>query len=322
MSETAVGLLAFAVVVLLAGVAAYFYIAPPGQQEITFTTRDAVSLRGGEDVRLAGVSVGSVDSLDLSDDAVTVHASVDSKVRIGDQTRVEVRLLTAVGGYFVSLIPQGPPVDGPARIPLERVSVPYTIADTLQELPRVTDEVSGVPFDKILEQLDSGLGETPRAVENVVSGLQSVTGIISRQKSQLQSALGLVSEYSSALDGSREYLFGLLRKVNRVLSEYHAYRHRFSQAIEELGNVLMRLGAVTQIYVTHEEEFAELIGSARAGAQQVRDGIDQLIDGLAPLSEQLKSMAAVSGAGDGPGDEANDPFAIGDICLPIAERKC
>lgn len=322
LSDLTVGLLAFCVVALLVGVAAYFYIAPANRQSLTFATKDAVSLRGGEDVRLAGVSVGNVDGLELGDHEVTVRLQIDSDVKIGDQTRIEVRLLTAVGGYFVTLLPQGKPIELPTEIPLERVTVPYTIADTLQELPRITDDVSGVPVDKILDQLDSGLDGNPKAIRNAVSGLQTIAGIISRQKGQLQSTLNLVSEYSSALDGSRDYLFSLARKTNTVLSEYYTYRHRFSLAIEELGNVLVRLGAVTRLYVSHEDEFNRAIDSARAGAQQAKDGIDELIDGLEPLSKHLNQLVRTSKAAESGTHQSPDALTIGDICLPIAGRKC
>lgn len=317
-----VGLLAFGVVAVLVGIAAYFYISPANKQTLSFATRDAVSLRGGEDVRLAGVSVGTVDGLDIGDDTVTVRLRIDSAVKIGDHTRVEVRLLTAVGGYFVTLLPEGKPVSLPVEIPLDRVTVPYTIADTLQSLPRITDGVSGTPVDKILEQLDTGLAANPDAIRKAVGGLQTVTGIISRQKSQLQSTLDLVSEYSAALDGSRDYLFSLARKANMVLSEYYTYRHRFSLAIAELGNVLVRLGAVTQLYVSHEDELNRVIDSARAGAQQAKDGIDELIDGLEPLSVGLQRLVRTQSAGKSGAGPAPDAFTVGDICLPIAGRNC
>ena len=126
MSDAAVGLVAIGVVAVLAAVAAYFYLSPPNERTVTFTTRDAVSLRGGEDVRVAGISVGKVKDVVLAsdDNNVTVSMSVKSDVHLGDDARVQVRLLTAVGGFFVALEPGGADVVRNAvTIPIERLSV-------------------------------------------------------------------------------------------------------------------------------------------------------------------------------------------------------
>jgi len=317
-----VGILALIVVALLVGVAGYFYIAPPGQRTISFQTRDAVSLRGGEDVRLAGVSVGKVEGLELHDDHVTVTAKVDDGVVLGDETRVEVRLLTAVGGYFVTLLPQGERVDGELVIPVARTTVPYTVADTLQDLPPITDEVNGVPVDKVLEQIDDGLGANPDALRNIVSGLQTFATILSKQKDQVRTTLDMVSEYSAAFDASRDYLFTLARKTNTVLSAYYTYRNGFSDGIAELGNVLMRLGAVTRLYVDYEGEIATLIQTAREGAVQARDGLNAIIDQLEPLNQQLKKLTRDPENAPRQSDPSAALLQTGDICLPIAGAKC
>ncbi|QTI68987.1 MlaD family protein [Gordonia polyisoprenivorans] len=318
MSETGKGVIACAVVALLIAITAYFYLSPPNERTVSFTTKDAISLRGGEDVRVAGVSVGTVKSLTYADDHITVAMSVKSSVHIGDLTRVDVRLLTAVGGYFVTLTPLGRDQSGnEIEIPRDRVQVPYTIADTIQALPRVTDNVSGVPIDRILAQMGDGLGSHPDAVRSIVAGMQSLATVIDQQKQQVTSTLDLVREYSATFDQSRAFLFALVNKVNVVLSQYYIYRAQFSEAFVQMGGVLKKLGNFAQFYVDHSDQLYALVNKVREGAKQLRDGTDSLIAGLVPLQQRLNQFTATLGAGS---ESSTSPAPT--ICLPIKGKDC
>lgn len=263
----AVGLAA----VLIAGVS-YFYMAPPGRQAITFTTRDVASLSGGgEDVRVAGISVGKVADVRLRADDVEVELDVTDDVVVGDRSSVRVQLLTAVGGYFVSLIPpSGRVTDTSRTIPADRVTVPYTIADTLQELPRITDEVDGDPIESTLAQVADGLGENSKSLRHLIDGMRSISTIVDKQRRQVDAILAMASNYMTTFANSREFVFELIRKVNVALSQFYTYRAGFSEAYRQLGGgVLQRLGgAVSNFYLNHSDQiYAAVVarGTPRTG---------------------------------------------------------
>lgn len=139
--QRAIGLGALIVTAVVVAATVLVYLRPPGQQTVSFVTDDAVSIKQGLDVRVAGVSVGSVESVELGADEVEVTTKIDDHVFIGDNTSVQVRMLTAVGGYFVTLVPAGNSPLGSEVIPSAKVVVPYSISDVLQEAPRITGEV-------------------------------------------------------------------------------------------------------------------------------------------------------------------------------------
>ena len=47
--------------------------------------------------------MGTVKDLSLETDQVRVRASVDRDAFVGDQSQFEVRMLTVVGGYYVTI---------------------------------------------------------------------------------------------------------------------------------------------------------------------------------------------------------------------------
>jgi phospholipid/cholesterol/gamma-HCH transport system substrate-binding protein len=125
-SPTVWGVVAITLTMIVILVVSWIYIAPPHRQLVTFYTDDAVSVRGGDSVRVAGVDVGKVKNVSLEPQQVRVQLSLKDDVFIGDQTQVEVRMLTVVGGYFVTLVPLGEHPLGRNPIPTDRVTMPYS----------------------------------------------------------------------------------------------------------------------------------------------------------------------------------------------------
>lgn len=98
---------ALILLLVVALVAAMLYTHPLGQKTVTFYTDDAASIRPGDQVRIAGINVGKVQDLALESNQVRVRAQVEGSAFVGDRSQVEVRMLTVVGGYYVSITSLG-----------------------------------------------------------------------------------------------------------------------------------------------------------------------------------------------------------------------
>src|SRR3978361_201869 len=159
-NPTAWGAGALALMTIVALVTAMVYVSPPGQKTITFYTDDAAAIRPGDPVRIAGINVGKVQDLALEADQVRVQARVDNNAFIGDRSQVQVRMLTVVGGYYVSISPIGDTPLGAQPIPLERVTMPYSLMRTLTDATKITDNVAPKPINESLNQVQQGLTGT------------------------------------------------------------------------------------------------------------------------------------------------------------------
>ncbi|MFD0856911.1 MlaD family protein, partial [Actinomadura adrarensis] len=78
-----------------------------GQREYTAAFREANGLKPDEEVRIAGVKVGEVRAVDLDGDHVKVTFRVNDDVRLGDQTRADIKIKTMLGAHYVALEPRG-----------------------------------------------------------------------------------------------------------------------------------------------------------------------------------------------------------------------
>jgi len=263
--------------------------------------------------------VGKFERVSLGDKNVQVTLDVDSKVHIGDATRVKVQLLTAVGGYFVSLIPGGKVTDDSSTIAADRVSVPYTIADTLQELPRITDNVNGKPIDQSLQQVADGLSQANPSIRNAIDGLQTLSTVMDDQKVQVRSILDMANEYLTTFDNSRDFVFELVRKVNIALSQYYTYRAGFSQAYKGLGGVLERVGVLAQFYLNHTDQVYPAVVAAREPLRRLNDTTSGFINQLVPLRDELMRLIGPANAAD---QNAGFVLDATSMCLPVPGRAC
>ena len=109
-TETLIGLL---VVVILAGVLFFAYTSNNRGSvsgydvKASFTSVDGVS--PGTDVRLNGIKIGSVSSMDLDPKTyrAILHFTVRSDVQIPDDSSVKITSAGLLGGEYLAIVPGG-----------------------------------------------------------------------------------------------------------------------------------------------------------------------------------------------------------------------
>lgn len=313
-----IGVIAVIVVAIVAAVTFYVYLRPPGQQTVSFQTRDAAALKAGEDVRVAGLKVGKIDSIELGTDVVTVTAEIENSVFVGDQSSVDVRMLTAVGGYFVTIIPAGDNELGDRLIPVSRVSIPYSIADVLQQVPRITDEVSGHQLDANIAQVASGLTDNSQSVGAMISGLDSIASIMDRQRGQVTQILDLAQSYLSTFNGNRGYVFSLVKKIEMVLTRYNITWAGFNSTYTLLGEVLQRLTPVSWYYYRNKDRLLTAVTAIREGFKNIQSQMNPVIDQLMAIQKGLTTMLGP----DWRAKFGKNVVLATDVCVPVPGKRC
>ncbi|WP_280436115.1 MlaD family protein, partial [Nocardia carnea] len=87
------------VLILLAAIGAVYITRTNSGRSYSADMAEAGAIRPGDDIRLAGIAVGKVNSLTLLPDRVRMKFTVEDEVFVGDQTALDLRMLTIVGGY-------------------------------------------------------------------------------------------------------------------------------------------------------------------------------------------------------------------------------
>lgn len=306
--------IAFAVVVAL--VLTYIYYHPPGQNKlVNFYTDDAASIRIGDDVRMAGIAVGKVEGLSLEPHQVRVTARISEDAFVGDQSQIDVRMLTVVGGYYVNLMSIGDTPLGDDAIPLARVTMPYSLIRTLTDSTKITENVNTESLNESLNQLQQGLtGANVEVVSTVIDAGNAIMSSVDRQRGQVSNILTMSDEYIRALATYRDKFDQLVRKVSILTQTLALYNGGMTSTIGGLGTVLLQLKTVGDLYEAHRVEFVEKVQQYLHKGQLFVERNGLTIRALKRVQNLLDRVLDAQ--------NASPALLATDICMPIPGSPC
>ncbi len=231
---------------------------------------DAAGLSADNEVRVAGLKVGKVTSVELAEpdaqgvtDRVRVEMEVSNGLELGDLTEGEIKLKTILGSKFVELVPKGDdPLDG--VIPLERTRIPFEIYevanrtvgtvgeldakalnDGLRELAELFDDPDG-NLGRALDGLSratKGLKEREADFEDLVSYGAQVLETLGSRSDALGRIFDSGAELLSALSVRRDALARFVSGSNALAAELSDFldsnRAELDPALEDLHRTLL-----------------------------------------------------------------------------------
>ena len=314
-SPTLWGVGALSVAAVVALVAGWLYISPPGEKFVTFYTEDAASARPGDQVRIAGITVGKVKDLALENNRVRARVQVDKDAFVGDQSQIEVRMLTVVGGYYVNIVSLGDAPLGTKPIPLERVTMPYNLMRTLADSTKITDHINPVPLNKSLDEVQRGLtGSNVETLSAVIDAGNSLMSTIEKQRGQVSAILNMSDEYIRSLSNFGDELKELVRKVSIIEQTLVIYGEGFGSAIKGMGDILDALAPVGYFYQNHRDEFLDKVRYTQEKARYWADRSGVIVRAIRLVRAKIERVL----------DAQNAPpeLLATDLCMPVPGSAC
>lgn len=141
----------------------------------------------GDEVRILGVAVGTVEQIDPQPNAAKVTFTVDSKYPVPADARAAILSPSLVTARAIQLVPAysgGPKLADGATIPLERTAVPVEWDDLRRQLEKLTDSLQPRPgggpsaLGEFIDTTAANLrGEGDTARETVIKLSQAVSAL-------------------------------------------------------------------------------------------------------------------------------------------------
>jgi phospholipid/cholesterol/gamma-HCH transport system substrate-binding protein len=310
------GVIALAMVAVLAVTAAAVYVSPPNQRSVVFYTDDAASVRPGDGVRIAGITVGKVEDMSIEPNQVRIRASVDEDAFVGDQSQIQVRMLTVVGGYYVNLVSLGDKPLGQNVIPAQRVSMPYNLMKTLADSTKITEHVDPKPIRESLDEIQAGLnGTNVDTLSAVIKAGDALTQTIDRQRGQVSQILDLSDEYIESLSNYRDKLKELVSKISILEQTLVLYGKGFAASLKGLGEVgdafLQPFG---KFWVNHREEFIQKVREWQDRTRRWVENNSRLVPRLRRVRDKIERVLDAQ--------NARPELLATDLCIPMPGSPC
>lgn len=221
---------------------------------------EAAGLASGAEVRIGGLAVGEVDSVELEGGHVRVKFSVQGPGNLGEQTGAAIKTATPLGVKFLAVLPSGTgQLASGAEIPLSRTSSPYDLAGVLGQLTQRTQQLDTGKLATALDTVATTLRDTPQDLRNALDGVNRLAGTVSEEDQGLRDLLSRANTVT-----------GVLAQRNRELSQL------FDDGNLLLGELNQRKDVIAQLLSSTTTMLDQLSGLVHDNQQQLRPALDQL----------------------------------------------
>lgn len=281
-NKTAIGAVGIlAILALLAGSFSIDKIIGGEEYKAEFT--EAAGLAPNDEVRVAGVKVGKVLTVDLAGDRVQVQFRVKD-AEMGNRTRADIRIKTVLGRKFLSLSPDGDGTLEPGSvIPLSRTSSPFDITDAFGDLSTTVEEIDDEQLAQSFTVLADTFRDTPAEVRVSLEGLSRLSRTIASRDQQLGALLERTRGVSQVLAERDQDLTAFLADSSLVLQEVQRRRDAISRLLDTTIQLSEQLVALVR---ENRAELQPALERLRGVVQVLRknqDNLDQSLVRLAPF---------------------------------------
>lgn len=256
-----VGLAGLAIVTVVALLAFFSNSLPVIGGGTTYTAdfTEAAGLRSGNEVRVAGVKVGSVTGVSLDGN----HVLVTFKVKdtwVGDASTAAIKIKTLLGEKYLAVDPLGAAAQNPARpIPTTRTTSPYDVTQAFSDLATTVGRIDTTRLAQSFEAIANAFGNTAPDVHAALTGLSALSQTIASRDNQIAQLLASTKRVTGMLAADDSQFQSLINDGNLLLNELQARRDAIGSLLTGTRQLAVQLsGLVTDNSATLRPALAEL----------------------------------------------------------------
>ncbi|MGV0790708.1 MCE family protein [Mycolicibacterium sp. XJ1819] len=262
----------------------------------------------GDEVRVAGVKVGLIKSIEPDGPQAKVTMAVDHDVPVPADASAIIVAPNLIAARYVALTPAyettGPTMPDGAVIPIERTAIPVEWDEVKEQLTRLATELgtsgdapdtsaarfidsaanamgdNGTRLRTMLAQLsESGriLADGSGNIVDIIENLATFIGALRDSNAQIVQFQDRFATLTSVLDGSRSDLDAALTNVSEVVDDVGRFvRTSRNQTVEQV----QRLTNVTQVLVDHQRALEQLLHVGPTGIANTLNFFDPRDGGI------------------------------------------
>ncbi len=236
---------------------------------------EAGGLKTGDEVRVAGVRVGKVNSIELDGNQVKVGIKIREKVNFGENSGAGVRVKTLLGDMFLELQPAGEgQMKAGATIPVDRTESPYDVVEAFEGLADTSANIDKDQLAAALTTLADLTRSTPEEFQAALTGVSDLSRNLAAKDERIESLLTQLDRVTKVLDERDEDLITLMNDANQL----------FAALVERREAVHNLLISTQQL----SKELSQLVDDSRADLKPALESLDVILDVFTKNEENLE----------------------------------
>lgn len=268
------------ILVLVAATVVWYAFLRDNTTRITSYFDAAVGVYAGSDVRVLGVKVGTVDSVEPQGDVVKVVLYVDNSVSVPAGAQAAEVSPSVVADRYVQLLPAytgGDKMVSGDEIPRQRTATPVELDKLYSSLNDISKALgpdganADGAFSKLLDTTAANLGGNGAALGGTLTELSKAVATLSASRGDLFGTVTNLQKFVSVLSAND----GQVRLLNTQLQTFSGY---LAGERSDLGQALQQLSVA----------LGDVAGFVRAN----RESLSSNIAGLASITGTLANQRA------------------------------
>jgi phospholipid/cholesterol/gamma-HCH transport system substrate-binding protein len=225
----------------------------------------------GDEVRILGVAVGTIDEIDPQPNATKVTFSVDKQYSVPADVEAAILSPSLVSARAMQLVPaysSGPKLTPGTTIPIERTAVPVEWDDLRQQLEKLTDSLQPT---------------TPGGVSPVGEFVNSAAANLRGEGDTARDTVIKLSQAVSALGDHSTDIFSTVRNLQLLVSA-------LSSSSDLLASFNTNLADITTVLSNTPNEVAHATKGLDGAVNDVRGFVAENREGLGVAFDRFNSV--------------------------------
>ncbi|MCW2688753.1 MAG: virulence factor Mce family protein [Mycobacterium sp.] len=279
---TRIGLAAALVLVLIAGIVVVTHTtAAVGKTYVTAYFTNSNGIFPGDEVRILGVPVGKIDSINPEPTRVKISFWYDDKYQAPADAKAVILSPSLVTSRAIQLTPaytSGPAMADNTVIPVERTAVPVEYDDFRQQLQKLTDTLRPQPggvstLGAFINTAADNLRGNGASIRDTIIKLSQAYSVLGDHSHDLFSTIKNLSILVSALQSSED----LMRQLNVNLA---AVTGLLSNGPTQLGDAVKSINDVVGDVQRFVADNRESLGTTSDKLASVTTALNQSLDDI------------------------------------------
>ncbi|MCF7550726.1 MlaD family protein [Pseudonocardia sp. WMMC193] len=297
----------------------------------TFESAPAISPGNGQEVRIAGITVGDIRGASVDEDG---HARLELAVQgdhpVYDNATVVLRPKSPLNEMYVELNPGGPPgnpLGEDAVLPVGSSQKPVQVDEVLSHL----DDNTRFALTSLLSESDTALANAPQTLpegltntQQVLEDLKPVVDQLDTRRDKIAQLVTALSQVSTAVGGDNERISRLATNLQQTLTVLDRQNPALDSSLAQLPDLNTQLDAAMRGVTDLAGELDPALGNVRAASDRLPAALSRVEDSVGTLDTTLDVLSPVLAkarpvVGDLRPALVDVNGALGDL-IPISEQ--
>ena len=275
--------------------------------QLTAYTQDANGLKKGTTVRIAGIKVGEIESIDLVNNKAKVTMSIYSKYKIPTDSAAVVKTLGILGDKFIEIQSQGVTTNRPFQdqdeIPIKSYGGNLDVlaekaSETFSDIQSITDKIDQEIAEILtnIKIISESLAFTSQTLENNIEQIVSDVAIFSNNlgeitennKQDIRAAISNIKNFSNDIS---KIIKENKQDIRATVSNVKNFSNDISQITKEnkaiLNRILTNIDFIAANIKEHTPEITSQIQQASENLNISLERLDYGLSNIESISEKI-----------------------------------